>query len=375
MIDTMKLALDTTMFALIDEARFEKHKDIVGRGYFSLLQNPTAGEMRRGIYKPRLTLAHRFNHKGEPAKILTVESSLTKLIFGNNFDELTGNEFSKVAETLCSTLRGMGVRIFDALLPNAPASAVHYAKNLPLTDYTTPRTYIEKFSRANVSQRADTNQTDFRNAGQSFKYHTNSFEFAMYDKISDLKQAKISEKRAEEKDNAIQLHLLDDFAKKRPFEVIRVESRLNQRWKIKQMLKKIGKEGVEPTFKNLFDREISQRILLNNLKELEDSYPPVLALKKQNFTDSFTGLLISNPDKKPEQLVEMVGLMALFEEVGVRGFREATKRYGNQFWYKENGKMKSLNKPKEVEVFQTLRKQLEEFKPLRLVDFQGKDVK
>ena len=53
----------------------------------------------------------------------------------------------------------------------------------------------------------DVNQTDYRNEGHSYKWHCNSYEIVFYDKIKDLEKAKHSDKRAIEKDNAIQLNL------------------------------------------------------------------------------------------------------------------------------------------------------------------------
>ena len=84
MIDTIKLTLDKTMFAILDKNRFEN--DLVNsmRGYFVLVQNPTTIELKQGIYKPRLTLANRFNVSGRSEKTLAIEFSIPKLIYGNN---------------------------------------------------------------------------------------------------------------------------------------------------------------------------------------------------------------------------------------------------------------------------------------------------
>lgn len=373
MLDTMKLSLDNTMYALIDESRFEKHKDSIGRGYFTLVQNPTASELRRGIYKPKLTLAHRFNHEGKPAKILTVEFSVPKLVFGNNFDELTGNEFPRVSEILVATLKDMGVRVFPQLLPNVPVSAYHPAKNIVLNDYSVPYTYIKQLGMVNIGKQLQVTQTDFKN-GCGIKYHANSFEIAFYDKVADLQEARISEKRAEEEHNTIQLGLLDSFEKRGPFEVLRFEPRLNQRSKIRQVLKAIGIE-VEPTFKNLFSKEISQKILLYYLGEIEEAYLPLFSYKFNSPEELLAGLRVANPALKLNKALEMAGLRLIMDSTGTRGFRELTKRDGDPAWYSLVGRMKQLKEPAQISVFQTLRKQLEEFKPLRLVDFQVAGVK
>lgn len=66
----------------------------------------------------------------------------------------------------------------------------------------------------------------------------------------------------------------------------------------------------------------------------------------------------------------MLGLRVLLEDIGVRGFREITKRYGNSAWYSLNKEMKGLGKTDEVSVFSLLRKQIAEFEPLKLLAIQ-----
>lgn len=126
------------MLAMVDESRFEKNLMNSSRGYFTLVQNPTSAELKQGIYKPRLTLTHRFNCSGRSERTLAIEFSIPKLLFGNNFDELTDKDFPAVIQKLQLILKDMGVHVFEDCLINAPVSLVHYSKNIPLIDYTTP---------------------------------------------------------------------------------------------------------------------------------------------------------------------------------------------------------------------------------------------
>lgn len=243
-------------------------------------------------------------------------------------------------------------------------------KNIPLIDYTTPYTYIEQLSKLNVNERLDINRTDFRNGGQSIKYHANTFEIAFYDKLKDLKQAKFSEKRAEEKDNAIQLNLLDMLEKKEPFEVLRMEARLNRRQKIGQVFGKIGID-TELTFKNIFDQKTAQKVLLYYLSEIQTSCPPLLRYQEKGLKDFFTDLLTNNPRIKLSLALKMVGLKGLLDGVGVREFRGMTKRFGDSSWYRINREMKRLKTPqKKPDAFSVLQKALSDFEPLKLVDFK-----
>lgn len=304
---------------------------------------------------------------------LKIEFSIPKLIFGNNFDELEETDFEKVIEVLKAKLREMGVLIFEFHLINAPISAIHYSKNIPLTDYSTPYTYLEMMAKTNINQHLDVNQTDFRNEGHSLKYRANSFEVVFYDKLRDLAKAKGSEKRAEEKDNSIQLNLFERIVVTKPFEVLRIEIRLNRKQKLVQILKKIGIIE-EPTFKILFKKATAQGVLLYYLNEIEAAYPPLLSYDSKDPKAFLTQFLIDNPKASLKRAVEMLGLKILLEGVGIREFREITKKFGKPRWYKLNREMKEFNYPLAVNPFELLHKSLEEFTPLKLVDFQERKV-
>ena len=119
---------------------------------------------------------------------------------------------------------------------------------------------INELSKINLTKRLDLNKTSFTNEGQIIHFHCNSYEIAIYDKLKDLEQAKISEKRSTETDNLIQLNLFDDIRIKIPFEVLRIEIRLNTGRKIKQVLKSISINR-DLIFKNLFSSGISKKVI------------------------------------------------------------------------------------------------------------------
>lgn len=382
MIDTIVLTLKQNMFTIIDHDKFspstvglydkENYYRLGGRSNIVCKQNPTPTELKNGIYKPRLTATKRFNKYKQYEIMMKVEFSIPKLLFGNNFDELEGTEFDKVFQLLKSKLRQMGVLVYEQWLINAPVSSIHYSKNIPLTDYSTPYSYLEKIYKTNISERLDFNQTDFRNGGHSLKYRANSFEVAFYDKLKDLNKAKISEKRAEEKDNAIQLNLFEEVKIQKPFEVLRMEIRLNKKQKLIQILKQIG-ITYEPTFQSLFNKETAQKVLLYYLGEIEQGYPSLFAYNEEP-KDFLTDFIINNPKIGLRKAIQMLGLRVILKRMGIREFREITKRYGRQNWYRLNSEIKEIHSPKIESPFMVLRNSLEEFKPLKLVDFQNQMI-
>jgi len=380
MVDTVVLTLRQSMFAVLGPDKFspsarglyDKTYRLGGRANMRCVQNPTQRELKSGIYKPRLTLTKRVNRQGNFETTLRIEFSAPKLIFSNNFDELTNNDFSTVIQRLKTVLEEMGVYAYGNSLINAPVSAIHYSKNIPLTDGSIPYTYIKEIQKANITQRLDFNQTDFRNEGQSFKFRANNHEVVFYDKLKELQKAKISERRTEEKDYAIQLDFFEQISIRRPFEVLRMEVRLNQRQKIGHILRKLGLD-IEPTFQNLFREEVAKKVLLYYLDYIEANYPKPLYSNPKSYTDFIARFLIDNSNAKIRDPMIALGFSVAVRETSTREVRELLRRYPNTSWYRLIKQIDSFNYPKNtLPVFETIRNSINEFKPLKLVDFQDK---
>ena len=141
-----------------------------------------------------------------------------------------------------------------------------------------------------------------------FKWHCNSYEVIFYDKLKDLEKAKQSDRRAIEKHSLIQLDVFDSLKKKkklRKLEILRMEVRLNQRKKIKQLFKKLNIKN-DLTFKRLFKPAISKKVLLYYLDELENNRSILL-----NYTNDkilLTDLLLNNKDLSFRKILQILGL-------------------------------------------------------------------
>ncbi len=368
MLDTIKLTLDKSMIAGIDKTLFQKETQNASRGYFTLVQNPTKTELQNGIYKPRLTLTNRFNTSGQRGLTLAIEFSAPKLLFGNNFDELMDSNFPAVIDKLETVLKTMGIRVFHELMLAAPVSAIHYSKNIPLTDGTTPHYLINKIKEANISLALDVNQTDYRNDGHSYKWHANSYEVAFYDKIKDLEVAKKSDKRAIEKDNLLQLNLFEDLHKKR-LEVFRMEVRLNSRQKIKQLFSSLDIEA-NLTFQNLFATSISQKILRHYISELERQRPQILDYQVTSSKALLVDIIINNPKLGTLKTLQLFGLKQAFESATLRELRTMFNKYNQRSWYRLIAEAKRINLPHTVSPLSIIREHLNRFEPLKLKEYQ-----
>lgn len=374
MIDTIVLILSEGKYIIREPDKFtpsarwvlDDDSKFGGRGYITSKQNPTKEELRMGIYRPRLTITNRYNQLTKHCEAsLRIELSLSKLLFGNNFDELQDDEFPIVIDLLAKKLIEMGVVVWSEALINAPVSAIHYSKNILLTDGTTPHYYIGKIKEANINLSVDVNQTDFRNDGTSFKWHCNSYEVAFYDKRKDLEKAKVSGKRAIEKDNAIQLSLFDELDTKKPFEVLRIEVRLNKRAKIKQLMKKIGMND-RLTFRDLFSAKRAQAILVYFLDEMEKKRPFYAKYQSRSTKDFLADLIIHNPSLSISRIIQLFGLKQALNQVTTRELRLMFGRFHERSWYRLMSEAKNVTLPESKDTFDLIRDHLTAFVPLKL---------
>ena len=381
MIDTISLTIKQEDFRIMDHNKFSPSTEnlfvppyikITARAPFKAVYNPTKADIDKYGYLPRLTVYKVVREGGFPI-FLKVEFSIPKLLYSNNFDEVEESDFGEICWKLKQALYNMKVQVNDIkILSNGDVSTVHYSKNIILTDYSTPYSILKEVSKANINKLLDVNQTDFRNGGHAFKYHSNDFEVIFYDKLSDLKQAKKSEKRTIEKDNYIQLGLFDKLKTKEAFEVLRIEVRLGSRRKIKQRLNKYSIEGKELIFNDLFSKQISQALLVSTVKEIEAARPKILKTDATSNEDLLDQLQLNNPQISYRKLLTYTGLKNSIDEMGTRKFREATGKFGDTCWYRLQKEMKGLNINVTKDPFDTINKVLEEFDKIELVKYKNK---
>lgn len=144
MIDTLVLTLAPNMYHLSEPEKFKPsaHWALIknARARYSAIkskQNATKKELLSGIYKPHLTLAYHRGLQGTVELLLKIELSLPKLLYGNNFNELRYKDFTALTQKLSAMLATMGIITTPETLAQAPVLAIHYSKNIPLTDGST----------------------------------------------------------------------------------------------------------------------------------------------------------------------------------------------------------------------------------------------
>ncbi len=325
MIDTIRLTIDEGHFNIWKPEDFKPHADSILKkeknakqsGISKCVLNPTKFDKESGIYYPRLTLRRRPPNITE----LVIEFSIPKLLFSNNFEELSEDNFEMVIETLSNRLMEKEVYIFKKTLENASVSAIHYGKNFILPRYTLCSSIIRKLSKAHCSGWYDHNMTEFRNGGTMFKLHSNSFELAFYDKVKDLENSKRGKSRSHEVDNEIQYNLFENADVSLDFQVLRMEIRLNTRTKIRQDINRLENPIDDLRFFALFKKQIAQGLLRHYWKPYYKALPHIIRAEHDQPTELLDCLIEQDPDASMSTQLQRLGAMALVGQIGWPGLR------------------------------------------------------
>lgn len=327
--------------------------------YVKCVQSPSNADSRAGIYKPKLTLIKQVVNGGYSIN-LKVEFSIPKLLFGNNFEELEEADFEAVLFKLQEILAEMGVLVEVETLKNAKVCCVHFGKNVILAEAPSSL-IINTIRKLNISKRLDAGNTDYRNDGQAIRFHTNSYELTFYDKVKDLEQSKISEKRAIECDNEFNFDFFcaSGLACK---EVLRMEVRLNKTRKLKEVLAKVGYEITSPTFNDVFNKELAKQVLMHfwNIS-IKPSLPTLIFAEQTPQEIYYHAKSLGMNDNKA---LKVVGALNIIK---AEGFRPLTNALSSHSYYRVKEEFDKLPHTDSYlyDVFKQIRQALIEMQSLR----------
>jgi hypothetical protein len=325
-----------------------------------------------GNYKPRLTIYRR----GMTVEC-KIEFSASKLLFGNNFQELVDEDYGRCVEGLTEKLKVMGIACTEQSISNARVSAVHFCKNILLDQGVSCSMVLDELSQCDLYSRLDVNQTDYRNEGHVLKWHANSYELVFYDKVKDLRQAQVSEKRAVERDNYMQLSILDRIEQVERKAVLRMEIRFNTISKIKTIIRGLGIGAGAITFRTVFSKALAQKVLLAYWDILLPQLN-IVQVNSKDLSEAFVLLKSWNTGIKVEKLLKLFSGLVLISDGGIRSLREKLGYKGRQSskWYRYMSDLKSLKLPQSgcYRAAFVIGKLLKEFQPLKLSDFSLKST-
>lgn len=367
MIDTITLSLGKNMYIVFEPEKFRLTTS--QKGVSKWVLNGTREERARGVYYPMLTMVERINSAGWTDKTLQIQVSLPKMMYGNNFDELAESDFLNVLEKIKLYLARRGIETTLDNLRQADVIGIHYGKNIVLQDGTTPQMIIQKVAQGEYTRRWDVEEVKYRNNGLGWKLHTNRWELALYDKKKDLQRANISEGRSEEQDNRVQLGLFDVPKKYKPFEIIRLEVRLNNKTMIKSVFKKVG-ITTPLNFENMFSEQVAKKVLLHYVSLIESARPTYFDYQTSGPEDLLAEIRMSNPKMSITNILALAYLrQSMYQGSRLGSIREIIAPQPIVHWRKLTKEASMVVVAHNDRPFVILRSQIENYCPLKLIDF------
>ena len=386
MIDTIVLQVNLMHengFSFLDNSYYNWTPNIKGvvcppfygfEGHYrKFVNNPTQKQTNEWGYLPRLTLCET-KVNGELERYLYIEFSAPKIVFGNNFSELSDGDLENFCHSLMNKLYHMGIHVYRTqAIKECQVKAIHYSKNIVFTDGTTPSSVIRLFQKSNISTHRNTNESKYKNGGESYNSYTLDSCFCAYDKRKELQRTKLSRRGRIEKDSYCQLDLLDSLTLLEPFQVLRLERRFESKKSLTKGLEELGMILPTLTLENLFKAEIAKQVLASQLSEIERSIPNVVK-NTQRYADTMESLTVLNPKASLSLKLKAIGLKALMHETNLRDLRQIIRSTDKQ-WSRLIEDLEKLKIPENpIPILNEVNRQLEVFEPLRLEDHIDKMI-
>ncbi|MFV0485448.1 MAG: hypothetical protein ACK5MU_04480 [Candidatus Saccharimonadales bacterium] len=166
------------------------------------------------------------------------------------------------------------------------------------------------------------------------------------------------------------MSLFDDNQLQRPFEVVRIEARYNDRRAIANIMKKADiKLPARPIFKDLFSSDISRQILQYEFEQIKGGNLAFDKSKAKSVADFATEIIAVNPNSGLTQILKAVAIKSLYDEIGSRDIRQLIGANSSQ-WSRLVKEMSSIHfKKKFNNGFDKISQELERFTPVKVKDY------
>lgn len=254
MIDTIILQTMVSRSSILKPERFNppiQSWSFGTIGFKKFINNPTKEDKRKWDYLPKLTLFQR-----GWTLYLRVEFSANKILYGDDYNEAQESDSAGVVGRLKRVVEYMGVLLNNEQIIKAEVLGFHPSKNITLGDYYNSTLAIKELAKVDISRKFDIDCKEYKNGGEVLQLYSNMHALCFYDKVRDSGKPA---KRAFDKDQTLkQMSLFDNLPKK--IEILRMEARLKKD-KFKDIFEKIGYTNFNPTFEDVFNKNLCQKIL------------------------------------------------------------------------------------------------------------------
>jgi hypothetical protein len=341
MLDTVALKLKHPDFRVTDSACFSPSFNVANllaadlsktrARYWKFTQNPRSNASTEHR-PPRLTGSMRLDDAGNRNVDLVIECSIPKLLFGQSLQELSDSDFEIAVNLLVRELQKMRVEVSPQAMRDAVVIRAHFGKNIPLPSPLTAQDAIEKLSKADRGRGKDINMREYRNNGQSLYFYASSCNTIFYDKLRDIATP---QNKGVDKDKSEHEKELVLGSERQP-ELLRYELRFGKQQSLNAFLGDkavLGRKVTSITFREIFNRDLCQKVLLKNWKDIMSGPASQLAFKMDRPIDEvFDAIILSSISGKKRvhslnRALQDVSLYFLVNNCGARKMRDRIERH------------------------------------------------
>lgn len=355
MLDTVALKIKYPDFKVTNPHFFSPAFDIQrimnpavslgGRRYVKFLKNPTVKENDELHKWPRLTGSVRLDDNNVRSFDLVIEFSIPKLLWGQSLQELSDSDFERTVSVLVPVLRMMGVEVTSVTIRNALVIRAHFGKNIPLPSPITAQDALQKLYKADVGRSKHINMRHYDNDGQALYFYASSRNTIFYDKLRDIATP---QNKGVDKDKFKQEKLLV-LSSKNQQELLRYEVRFGNQQSLNAFLGDkdiLARKVTGITFQEIFNRDLCQKVLLKDWRDIINGPASQLALKMDKPPEEiFDAIIISylSGHKKAHSLnkaLQDFAVYMLVNKCGARKIRDRIERHwSRKSWQRLNTKM------------------------------------
>jgi hypothetical protein len=266
---------------------------------------------------------------------LIIQASLPKIVYGHSLLEVDETLYELILHKIKHHAQEFGVNLFDEQISEAIVTRVDFSKVVKLPKPNNAKQFIQNLSSSGYRPRADLTKRDIRNGRDGFwiKFYNKSSSLTIYDKVAEI----CNQGYTKEEKELSELNKLGKLSNS----TIKFEVSLQKKRKVTNLLNKLLNQNKDYyTFKDIFNKEISQKVLIYYLHE--------------SFNNEVDFLTQFKDDKEVRSLVRNLygyqnksSIYFLWKEIQERGvdivFKEIKLLHGSSKLNTVKQNLKSLN--------------------------------
>lgn len=260
-----------------------------------------------------------------------VTFSVPKLLYGNNIEEVTEDQYDDVVKLLCQQLHYLPLQIdiYKKTIERAKVKRIDFGKNTLISELVPADQFCSMLMRSEHRYRSKYAQVQYLH-GDLYRENIKHRSVVIYDKLAEFRNT--LKKEGREPNTREKFFLTAEKA--HLFQVFRLEVQLQNSTQVATELEHFGLERDNINFGNVFTEELAHSVLIKYWKQLIANLDPNPELfSDDNILTTFNEMAINKGIKTPMNFFATFGLRYAAHKCGLGNIKDIVYReYGSQAW-------------------------------------------